>query len=88
MDLFGKKKIKELQEKLNESIQSTLELEKTIKILTCINELLLADNEHLKAENKDINDLNSYLQDRLNEILNTKKPEKEKKIKKSKKSKK
>ena len=88
MDLFGKKKIKELQEKLNESIQSTLELEKTIKILTCINEFLLADNEHLKAENEDINNLNSYLQDRLNEILNTKKPEKEKKIKKSKKSKK
>ena len=88
MDLFGKKKIKELQEKLNESIQSTIELEKTIKTLTCINELILADNEHLKAENKDINDLNSYLQDRLNEILNTKKLKKEKKIKKSKKVKK
>ena len=88
MDLFGKKKIKELQEKLNESIQSTIELEKTIKTLTCINELILADNEHLKAENKDINDLNSYLQDRLNEFLNTKKPKKEKKIKKSKKVKK
>ena len=88
MDLFGKKKIKELQEKLNESIQSTIELEKTIKTLTCINELILADNEQLKAENKDINDLNSYLQDRLNEILNTKKPKKEKKIKKSKKVKK
>lgn len=88
MDLFGKKKIKELQEKLNESIQSTIELEKAIKTLTCINELILADNEHLKAENKDINDLNSYLQDRLNEILNSEKPKKEKKIKKSKKVKK
>lgn len=88
MDLFGKKKIKELQEKLNESIQSTIELEQTIKTLTCINELILADNEHLKAENKDINDLNSYLQDRLNEIINSEKPKKEKKIKKSKKVKK
>ena len=89
MDLFGKKKIKVLQEKLNESIQSTIELEKSIKTLTCINELILNDNEVLKKENDNLKELTAYLQNKLDARIKLDKSKKAKKVKvKSKKAKK
>ncbi len=60
MDLFGKKKIKMLQETLNNTIQSNIALEKISKTLTCLNELIIADNESLKKENDELKELNQF----------------------------
>lgn len=60
MDLFGKKKIKMLQETLNNTIQSNIALEKISKTLTCLNELIIADNESLKRENDELKELNQF----------------------------
>lgn len=81
MDLFGKKKIKMLQETLNNSIQSNIALEKISKTLTCLNELIIADNESLKKENDELKELNAYLQKKLDECVKLEKSKKEKKSK-------
>lgn len=78
MDLFGKKKIKMLQETLNNTIQSNIALEKISKTLTCLNELIIADNESLKKENDELKELVNCLQ---MELQSYKKPKKEKKAK-------
>lgn len=56
MDLFGKKKIKSLESILNNTIQSNIALEKISKTLTCLNELIIEDNEKLKNENENLKD--------------------------------
>ena len=81
MDLFGKKKIKMLQETLNNSIQSNIALEKISKTLTCLNELIIADNETLRKENDELKELNAYLQKKVDEYVKLEKPKKEKKAK-------
>lgn len=86
MDLFGKKKIKMLQETLNNTIQSNIALEKISKTLTCLNELIIADNESLKKENDELKELINCLQMELQSYKEPK-PKKEKKAK-SKKAKK
>ena len=54
MDLFGKKKIRALETILNNTIQSNIALEKISKTLTCLNELIIEDNEKLKNENENL----------------------------------
>lgn len=78
MDLFGKKKIKMLQETLNNTIQSNIALEKISKSLTCLNELIIADNEDLKKENYELKEFINCLQ---MELQSYKEPKKEKKLK-------
>lgn len=80
MDLFGKKKIKMLQETLNNTIQSNIALEKISKTLTCLNELIIADNESLKKENDELKELINCLQMEL-QSYKALKPKKEKKAK-------
>lgn len=80
MDLFGKKKIKMLQETLNNTIQSNIALEKISKTLTCLNELIIADNESLKKENDELKELINCLQMEL-ESYKKPKSKKEKKVK-------
>lgn len=80
MDLFGKKKIKMLQETLNNTIQSNIALEKISKTLTCLNELIIADNESLKKENDELKELINCLQMEL-QSYKAPKSKKEKKAK-------
>ena len=84
MDLFGKKKIRALETILNNTIQSNIALEKISKTLTCLNQLIIEDNEKLKDEIYKLTEIKNDLQYKLDAYIKLENVKKSKKSSKKK----